>query len=300
MSSSYHPQTNGQTERLNQCLEAFLWCSVHACPRDWSKWLSLAEYWYNTSFHTALGRTPFEVSYGHPPRHFGITNPLDCIVPDLASWLKERDILTKLIQQHLLRAQQRMKAQADAHGSEREFTVGDMVYLKLQPHIQSSVASCSNNKLSFKYYGPFKVLQRVGSVAYKLDLPDTAQIHPVIHVSQLKRPISSEKLVSTDLSCVCVDPSHTPLPITILQEAFHQQGNSAVRRLFVQWDSPLALCTWKDELDLRRRFPSAPAWGQAASQGGGNVMNRKAAKRARRLLERAERRAPRVEAEFDE
>lgn len=58
MSSSYHPQTDGQTERLNQCLEAFLRCTVHSCPRQWSKWLPVAEFWYNTAQHSALGKSP--------------------------------------------------------------------------------------------------------------------------------------------------------------------------------------------------------------------------------------------------
>lgn len=84
MSSSYHPQTDGQTERLNQCLEGFLRCSVHSCPRQWNKWLPLAEYWYNTSLQFSLGTTPFEVLYGHPPHHFGVLNHEDCTVPDLA------------------------------------------------------------------------------------------------------------------------------------------------------------------------------------------------------------------------
>ena len=97
--------------------------------------ISLAEYWYNTSFHTALGCTPFEVLYGHPLRHFGILNPIDNIVPDLAAWLKDRNLLTNLIQQQLLRARQRMKHHVDANRFEREFLVGDMVYLKLQLHI---------------------------------------------------------------------------------------------------------------------------------------------------------------------
>lgn len=99
MRSSYHPQTDGQTECLNQCLEAFLCCTVHSCPRQWSKWLSLAEYWYNTSYQSALGRTPFEVCYGQTPRHFGITNLQACNVPDLESWLQERNLLTQLIRQ---------------------------------------------------------------------------------------------------------------------------------------------------------------------------------------------------------
>lgn len=64
MSSSYHPQTDGQTERLNQCMETYLRCMTQACPSKWSKWLSLAECWYNTTFHSALGKSPFEVLYG--------------------------------------------------------------------------------------------------------------------------------------------------------------------------------------------------------------------------------------------
>lgn len=74
MSSAYHPQTDGQTERVNQCLETFLRCFVHACPRKWKDWLPLSEFWYNSSFHSALGFSPFEVLYGHRPRHFGISD----------------------------------------------------------------------------------------------------------------------------------------------------------------------------------------------------------------------------------
>jgi hypothetical protein len=68
LSSSYHPQTDRQSEHMNQCLETFLRCSVHTCPRQWSKWLELAEIWYNTSFHSALGRTHFKALYGYSPR----------------------------------------------------------------------------------------------------------------------------------------------------------------------------------------------------------------------------------------
>jgi hypothetical protein len=122
MSSAYHPQTDSQTERLNQCLEGFLRRTVHSCPRQWSKWLSVAEFWYNTAFHSALGHSPFEVLYGHSPRHFGINNLQLCSVPDLEQWLKEWELLTRIIQQQLQCAQQRMKAQADKSRSERKFS----------------------------------------------------------------------------------------------------------------------------------------------------------------------------------
>jgi hypothetical protein len=68
MSSSYHPETDGQTERVNQCLEGYLRCFAHACPSKWIQWLTMAEYWYNTSLHFGLGKSPFEVLYGRLPR----------------------------------------------------------------------------------------------------------------------------------------------------------------------------------------------------------------------------------------
>ena len=162
MSSSYHPQTDGQTERLNQCLENYLRCTVHACPAKWVKWLPLAEFWYNTAFHSAIGRAPFEALYGRPPRHFGISASDACVVPDLQFWLQERELMVSLLRQHLFRAQDRMKRQADKHRAERSFEVGDQVFLKLQPYVQTSLAPRSSQKLAFKFFGPYTILARVG------------------------------------------------------------------------------------------------------------------------------------------
>ena len=109
MSTSYHPQIDGQTERVNQCLETFLCCFVHACPKHWLKWLHLAEFWINTSWHSALSKSPFEVLYGYATRVFGIS-PTDAHpVSDVQTWLQDRALMQSVIKLHLHHAQDRMK-----------------------------------------------------------------------------------------------------------------------------------------------------------------------------------------------
>ena len=192
--------------------------------------MPLAEYWYNTSYHIALGRTPFEVLYGHKPRHFGITNPDVCHPSELDEWLSERQPLNQVIQRQLIRASQRMKQQADRHRSEREFEVGDLVYLKVHPYIQTTVANKANQKLSYEYFGPFKVLQRVGVVAYKLDLPPTAKIHSVIHVSQLKKHVPPSVVISEEL----VDPASVLSPVHIIDSRLNKTGTATHTELLVR------------------------------------------------------------------
>jgi transposase InsO family protein len=152
MSTAYHPQTDGQTERVNQCMETYLRCFTHACPRQWSRWLALAEYWYNTSCHSSLGKSPFAVLYGREPRQLGLSDLDVEPVTDVQDWLEERKGMMDLLKLHLNRAQHRMKVQADKKRTERSFQVGDSVFLKLQPYMQSSVAQRSNHKLSFKFF----------------------------------------------------------------------------------------------------------------------------------------------------
>jgi transposase InsO family protein len=92
LSSSYHLQTDGQTERVNHCLETYLRCFVDACPSQWSKWLSLAEFWYNSSSHSALGCSPFKVLYGHQPRHFGLDIDSLAPLPDMQTWIQNKKL----------------------------------------------------------------------------------------------------------------------------------------------------------------------------------------------------------------
>jgi hypothetical protein len=189
MSSSYHPQSDGQKERLNQCLETYLRCDVHASPRKWYDWLPLAEHWYNTTFHSSLGRTPFEVVYGRKPRQLGIVADINGNSGDLDAWLVTRAETMEILHEQLLRAQQCMKKEADRCRSERHFEVGDLVYLKLQPFVQQSMEKRTCNKLSLCYFGPYKILACVGTMAYKLELPESSKIHDVVHVSLLKKNV---------------------------------------------------------------------------------------------------------------
>jgi hypothetical protein len=154
MSSSYHPQPDGQTERVNQCLEMYLRCAVHDSPKQWKAWLPLAEFWYNSNYHTTLGCSPFKALYGYDPE-LGVMLPT--LTPTSASaeqLLKGRDAQLVKLKEHLCAAQNRMKLQDDKKRTDRVFQVGDMVLLKLQPYVQQSMVSRPCPKLAFKFFGP--------------------------------------------------------------------------------------------------------------------------------------------------
>jgi hypothetical protein len=106
---------------------------------------------YNTSYHSALKRTPFEVLFGYHPRILCIQSGDVCQVPELSNW-QERELMSQVIKQHLLRALIRMKHQADKKHSEVSFAVGEQVFLKLQPYAQSSLANCSHQIFRSLYY----------------------------------------------------------------------------------------------------------------------------------------------------
>lgn len=173
MSSAYHPQTDGQTEVVNRCLEAYLRCFISDQPKSWAHWIPWAELWYNTSFHISTGFTPFEVVYGRKPPvlvHFleGETR-----VEAVAQELRDRDEALRQLKFNLQKAQEQMKMQADKRRKEVQFDVGDWVFLKLRPHRQQSVVQRIHQKLAPRFFGPYQIIQKVGPVAYKLKLPAT-------------------------------------------------------------------------------------------------------------------------------
>lgn len=271
-STAYHPQTDGQTERVNQCREMFLRCSVQAAPKSWKSWLSLAELWYNTNYHTALGCSPFEALYGYAPNLGAAPVAVDQVSAPVAEVIANRSEHLESLKQHLATAQNRMKQQADRHRRDHSFQVGDMVLLKLQPYTQSSVANRPYPKLAYKYFGPYKVLERVGTVAYRLQLPADASIHDVFHISQLKpfvpdyTPVFDNLPMTTDLAAAAAVPQQ------VVARRLVKKGNKAIPQVKILWSGmPSHAATWEDYNVIKQRFPSAPAWGQAVSSAGGGV-----------------------------
>ena len=151
----------------------------------------MAKYWFNTNFHTATKITPFEAMHGRVPPSYVMYNPGDLNVNSLDWSLQDHDKMIRLLKENLIQSQHRMKHIADAKRTDREFKVNDLVFLCLQLFRQASIALRGNRKLAPKYYGPFPVQARVGHVAYKLQLPIGSSIHPVFHVSCLKKKLGS-------------------------------------------------------------------------------------------------------------
>jgi hypothetical protein len=190
----------------------------------------------------------------------------------VADLIENREIHLQSLKKNLEMAQNRMKVMADKNRSNLQFQVGDRVLLKLQPYTQTSIANRPFPKLSFKYFGPFKIVQRVGEVAYRLELPPDSRIHDVFHVSKLKpflanySPVYSELPVTTDLEAAAATPEQ------ILDRRLVKKGNSATPQVLIKWSHlPEASATWEDYNVVRTRFPDAAAWGQAGTSAGGDV-----------------------------
>jgi len=194
----------------------------------------MAEFWYNTSFHTAIGCSPFKALYKIEPNFGAMLNLVVSQYSPVSDTALEYQAQTELLGAQLARAQQRMKTYADKNRTERQFNVGEKVLLKLQPYAQQSVVNRPYPKLSYKYFGPYEILEHIGPVAYKLDLPSSAQVHPVFHVSQLKPFTANYSPVFSELPAVPDLLATKPLPTAILQRRLVRKGNSAVPQVLIQ------------------------------------------------------------------
>ncbi|XP_044476613.1 uncharacterized protein LOC123204119 [Mangifera indica] len=265
-SSAYHPQSDGQTEIVNRGLETYLRCFCSQQPKDWVKWITWAEYWYNTTFHSSLGMTPFKALYGRDPPTLFRWGSEASKIDEVGAFLQQRDAILLELKQQLHKAQDRMKRQADLKRRELHFEVGEQVFLKIQPYRFRTLAKKLNEKLSPRFYGPYVILEKIGAVAYRLALPSTSKIHPVFHVSQLKRVLGAAIQPQPLPGCLSGDLELQLQPEALLDTRYSKTGHLQV---LIKWHSlPDCENSWEDYIALRDCFPEFHLEDKVRLRGG--------------------------------
>lgn len=271
MSSAYHLQSDGQTEVVNKCLEHYLCCFSAEKPRNWSRFLALTEWNYNTSKHLAIGMTPFEAVYGKSPPSLVDYVSNSTTIASLEELLGHRTQLLNQLRTNLQRVELRMKNQVDQDRTERSYNEDEWVFVKLQPYRQTSVAGRNNHKLTKRFYGPYRILQKIGPIAYKLKLPTEAKIHNVFHVSHLKKCHLDLTLHPAPLPPNISGGYPVLLPTKILGYRKILQAGKEVSQVLVQWQNqPLAVTTWELLKDLQDDYPKLDLEDKAGFGGGSN------------------------------
>ncbi|KAA0036007.1 pol protein [Cucumis melo var. makuwa] len=189
-STAFHPQTDGQTERLNQILEDMLRACVLEFSGSWDSHLHLMEFAYNNSYQATIGMAPFEALYGkccRSPVCWGEVGEQRMLGPEL---VQTTNAAIQKIRARMLTTQSRQKSYADIRRKDLEFEVGDMVFLKVAP-MKGVLRFAKKGKLSPRFVGPFEILERIGPVAYRLALPPSfAAVHDVFHISMLRKYVA--------------------------------------------------------------------------------------------------------------
>ncbi|KAL4562009.1 hypothetical protein LXL04_034197 [Taraxacum kok-saghyz] len=268
MSSAYHPESDGQTEVINRCLETYLRCFAVDQPRTWSLWILWAKFRYNSTFHSTTGKTPFEVVYGRPAPSVVQFVPGEVRVDAVITELLDRDEVLRQLTVQLSRAQTIMKENADKKRRDVQFVTGEWVYVKLKPYRQMSVSSRVHQKLAARFFGPFQIVSKIGPVAYKLDLPPTSRIHPVFHVSLLKKAIQAvvEQGLPPKLE---TDATDLVFPMAILNRRTVRNQDTEVEQWLVQWSGGTTKeATWEDRTTMENQFPDASLDDKTLSAGG--------------------------------
>ncbi|GKE42888.1 putative reverse transcriptase domain-containing protein [Tanacetum coccineum] len=195
MSTAYHPQTDGWSERTIQTLEDMFRACVIDFGSSWDRHLPLVEFSYNNSYHASIKAAPYEALYERKCRSsvcWSEVGDSQLTGPELI-----RDTIEKIVQikNRLLTTHSRQKSYADKRLKPLEFEVGDMVLLKVSPW-KGAVRFGKREKLSPCYIGPFKVLDRIGPVAYTLEFPKELKgIHSTFHVSNLKKCLAEGEVI---------------------------------------------------------------------------------------------------------
>jgi len=192
------------------------------------------------------------VVYGRDPPKLLTYLPGTARVEAVGRELMERDQMMKDLKNNIQAAQERMKRLYDGKHREEELEEGDWVYLKLQPYRQVSVYMRKNTKLAARFYGPFQVIKKISNVACKLSLPPGSRIHPVFHISLLKRYLGRKQVACQHLPEALEDDRLTPTPQAVLETRIRHKKTE----LLIHWQgfSP-AEATWEEEDMIKAQFP---------------------------------------------
>jgi len=257
LSSAYHPQTDGQTERTIHTLEDLLRACVLDNRGSWDNLLPVIEFTYNNSYHASIGMAPYEALYGRKcqtPLCWYQDGESSIVGPELVQQTTEK---VRLIQERMKTAQSRQKSYADQRRRPLEFEEGDHVFLRVTPTTGVGRA-LKSKKLTPKFIGPYHILCRVGLVAYQIALPpNLSNLYSVFHVSQLRKYMA--------------DPSHIIMPNEVeLKENLSFEvppmsiGDRSVKYLRgkeiplvkVIWNATTRDATWEREEQMRELYPS--------------------------------------------
>ena len=187
LSTAWHPESDGQTERINGILEQYLRCFCQVQQDDWVEHLAMAEFAYNNAAHSATDGSPFFLNYGFHPR-FDVLLPSGSTVPRAEFRVRDWDDMQRNLCQNLEVARSSMEEKANRHRLPLSFSVGDSVLLSTK----NLNLRTKKKKLSPTFLGPFVVESCVGSRAYRLKLPSWLSVHPVFHVSLLEPYVSND------------------------------------------------------------------------------------------------------------
>ncbi|GJW70463.1 putative reverse transcriptase domain-containing protein [Tanacetum coccineum] len=257
MSIAYHPQTDGQSERTIQTLEDMLRACAIDFVKGWVNHLTLVEFSYNNSYHASIKAAPFEALYGRKCRSpvcWAEVGEVQLTGPEIVQETTEKIVQIK---QRMQAARDRQKSYADLKRKPMEFQVGDKVMLKVFPW-KGVVRFGKRGKLNPRYVGPFKVLEKVGEVSYKLELPEElSRVHNTFHVSNLKKCYADEPLA------VLLDGLHfddklqfVEEPIEIMDREVKRLKRSRIPLVKVRWNSRRGLeFTWEREDQFRKKYP---------------------------------------------
>ena len=164
-----------------------------------------------------------------------------------------------------------MKQKANVYRRDLSFAVGDMVLVRLRPYRQTSVSNHRQHKLSKRFYGPFPVIERIGSVAYKLQLPPESRIHPVFHVSVLKPFRATECPPPQDLPLESFHNQPVDEPEAILDRRTLLRNGASHTQLLVQWrNTPVEEASWEDLSTFTTCYPDFHLEDKVMFEGGGN------------------------------